>query len=84
MDALYSFYPFLHLRLFLCMFFSLLSLSLSHVTNIMVLYIASSSLFLFLNNTILLDVSRCLRLAIIEVMARRKKNINSISYGQFA
>jgi hypothetical protein len=47
MDGLYSFYPFLHLRLFLCISFSLLSLSLSHVTKFMVLYFASSSLFSF-------------------------------------
>jgi hypothetical protein len=84
MEAIYSFYPFLHLRLFPCMLSSLLSLFLSHVTN-MVVYIASSSFFsLFLNNTLLLDVSRCLRSAIeIEIIARRMKH-NSISYGQFA
>ncbi len=74
MDTVYSFYPFLHWCLFLCTF----KLSLFHVTNIMVLYIASPSSFLFsLNNTsYLMCLPACFCFAVeMEAVARRKENI---------
>jgi hypothetical protein len=78
MDGLYSFYPFLHLRLFLCMFFSLLSLS--HVTDIMVLYIASSSFFRFFS--VIPSFLMCPDVFACHSLQTKKHNL--ISYGQFA